>query len=157
MAAILVLIVAAYGCGVYTLNPKGKSDVSTIAVEPFENKTAEFGLADRLTEVIVDALIVDGNLKIAPVSGADVVLIGTLIGYQRVVEKFDENDRVQQYKVIMDFELTLRNPRDQSDIWTQKVRQEGIYDANTQTEEDGQRAAGVRLVEVIINKTTKSW
>jgi hypothetical protein len=154
LAALAFTIV---GCGVYTFNPKGRSDIQTIAVEPFENQTAEFGLADRLTEVVVDALIADGNLNVVPIAGADAVLIGSLTHYERVVEKFDENDQVEEYKVVMDFELTLRNPRDQADIWTERVRQEGIYNASDETEEDGQLRAGTRLVEVVINKTTKSW
>ena len=151
------LMLLAVGCGVYTFNPKGHSDIQTISVEPFENQTPEYGLADRLTEVVIDALIADGNLKVVPAEGADAILFGTLTHYERVVEKFDENDQVEEYKVLMDFELTLRNPRDDAVIWTESVRQEGIFSADEETEEDGQRRAGDRRVEVVINKTTKSW
>ncbi|MCP4685375.1 MAG: LptE family protein [bacterium] len=151
------LLQAVLGCGVYTFNPKGKSDISTIAVEPFENQTQEYGLTDRLTEVIIDAFISDGNLKIVPLEGADAVLAGTLLKYDRVVEKFDENDQVEEYKIVMAFEITLRNPQDQSEIWKERMTQEGAYNASEQTEEDGQLLAGERLVEAVINKTTKSW
>jgi len=145
------------GCGIYTLNPKGKSEIQTIAVEPLENETSEFGLADRLTEIIIDALIADGNLKVVSATQADAVLIATLTAYDRVPETFDQNDQVQTYKVRMDFSITLRNNRDDTNFWKEKTRQEGIYDASTEAEEDGQTRAGARLVEMIINKTTKSW
>jgi lipopolysaccharide assembly LptE-like protein len=151
------LFLTAAGCSVYTFNPKGTSDFSTIAVEPFENRTQEYGLTDRLTEVIIDAFITDGNIKIVPLEGAEAVLSGTLLRYVRVVEKFDENDQVENYKIVMDFEITLRNPQDQSEIWTERMTQEGVYNASEQTEEDGQQLAGERLVEAVINKTTKSW
>lgn len=37
------------------------------------------------------------------------------------------------------------------------MNQEGVFDAVSETEEDGQSRAGARLVEAILNKTTKSW
>jgi len=145
------------GCGVYTFNPSGKSDIKTIAVEPFENRTSEYGLADRLTDVVIDAFIADGTVKVVPLTGADAVLEAVLTNYERVVSQFDESDQVQTYKVVMNFEVTLRNPRDNSEFWKEQMRQEGIYDANTQTEEYGQNAAGAQLVDAILTKTTKSW
>lgn len=154
---ITALLLALAGCGVYTFNPRGKSEISTIAVEPFDNQTPEYGLTDRLTEVIIDAFITDGNLKVVPLDDADAILTGTLLKYERAVERFDENDQVEEYKVVMDFEITLKNPKDQSEIWTERLTQQGVYNASDQTEEDGQQIAGQRLVEAIINKTTKSW
>ena len=145
------------GCSVYTLNPKGKSSIKTLAVEPFENQTPEFGLADQVTEAVIDAFIADGNLKVVGNDAADAILVGSLTGYKRVVNQFDENDQVQSYKVQMDFSISLMNPRDQSEIWKQAMPQEGIYDAASETEEDGKRRAAERLVEAILNKTTKSW
>jgi hypothetical protein len=151
------LLIAITGCGVYTFNPRGKSDISTLAVEPFENQTQEYGLTDRLTDVIIDAFIADGNVKIVPPEGADAILTGALLSYERVVEKFDANDQVEEYKVVMDFEIALRNPKDQTEIWKERMTQVGIYNASDETEEYGQQVAGERLVEAVINKTTKSW
>jgi hypothetical protein len=152
--AVTVLVLS---CGVYTFNPKGKSDIKTIAVEPFDNKTNEFGLADRLTEIVIDALIADGSMKVVSAANADALLIGTLTRYERVASVYDASDVVTEYKVIMSFEVALQNAKDQTDIWKQQFTQEGPYDAANQTEEDGQKLAGKRLVEAILNKTTKSW
>jgi len=157
VSVVVPLMILWCGCGVYTLNPHGRSEIKTIAVEPFQNKTSQFGLADRLTEFIIDALIADGNLKVVAPGEADAVLTGSLVTYDRVPETLDENDEVQAYKIVMDFDLSLQKGSDRSTIWDQKTRQEGIYQADSETEEDGQRRAGERLVEAVINKTTKSW
>lgn len=145
------------GCGVYSFNPKGKSSIKTIAIEPFENKTSEFGFTDRLTEIVTDAFIKDGNLKVVPSANADAVLIGTLLSYGRAPLRFDINDQVAEYKVRLEFEVVLRNPQDQSEILKDRFLQEASYDAVTETEEDGQKRAGEKLVEAILNRTTKSW
>lgn len=145
------------GCGVYTLNPKGKSSFKTIAIEPFENKTAQFGFTDRLTEIVTDAFIKDGNLKVVPEENADAILIGTLVTYSRVPLRFGLNDQVAEYKVRLEFDIEVRNAKDQSDILKDRFLQEASYDAATETEDDGQQRAAQKLVDAILNRTTKSW
>lgn len=153
----LIVAVIISGCGVYTLNPGGKSQLGSIAVAPFENETTQYELSSRLTELIVDAFISDGSIKVLPEDKAEAILTGMLTRYERIPYVFDENDQVQQYKIQMDFQISLTNPRDNTELWKESMRQEGIYNADTETEEDGQRRASARLVEAIINKTTKSW
>ena len=155
--SVLILSFVFTGCGVYTFSPKGKSDIKSVAVERFENQTAEYGLEDRMTDQIIDAFIADGALKVLSPEYADALLIGTLTSYLRKPYRYDENDQVQSYSVTMGFDITLRNPADDTEIWKEKVSQIGIYDIETQTEEDGQQAAIDLLIEAIINRTTKSW
>ncbi len=155
--ALLCAVSLTLGCGVYTFNGRGKSSIKTIAIDPFENQTNQFGLTDRLTQIIVEAFINDGTIKVVPKEMADAVLTGQLTRYERVPSKYDLSDRVEEYKVLMDFQVALKNAKDQSDLWKEQMNQEGIYKADKETEEDGQRAAGKRLVEAILNKTTVSW
>lgn len=153
----LALLVNVAGCGVYTLNPHGSSTFKTISIEPFENKTSEFAFTDRLTEIVIDAFIKEGTLKVVSTANADASLVGVLTRYERVPFKYDQNDQVQEYKIVMDFDVSLRNPKDQTNFWTERMTKEGIYRAADQTDEDGQRSAGEQLVQAILNKTTKSW
>ena len=154
---IILILFMSISCGVYTFNPRGKSDITTISIEPFNNQTSEFGLTDRLTELVIDEFIADGNLKVVGSAQADAILQGTLLNYQRVPYRFDENDQVQEYKVVMGLEISLIDPDENTEKWKQRMDQEGIYDAVTETEEVGQQRAAERLVEAILNKTTKSW
>ena len=156
-AGLVCLILMLSGCGVYTFNPRGKSTISTIAVEPFENQTPQYGLADQMTETVIDAFIADGSMKVVASDVAEAILAGTLTRYERLVQEFDESDRVAQYKVQIEFDVALKNPADQSDIWTIQLTLDGVYNADDETEEDGQRLVGEQLVEAVLNKTTKSW
>ncbi len=153
----LTLAILAGGCGVYTLNPKGKSNIKTIGIESFENQTGEFAFADQLSELLTDAFIRDGSLKVVPSANADAVLIGVLTKYSRVPYQFDQSDQVTQYKILLEFDISLRNPRDQTDIWKEHMTPEGVYSVATETEADGQTRASDQLVQSILNKTTKSW
>ncbi len=153
----VLLAVLAVGCGVYTFNPKGKSSIKSIAVQRFDNQTPEYGLADQMTDLVIDAFISDGNLNVVSVENADAVLTGVLTRYERKPYQYDENDVVTSYSVDMVFEVSLRNPKDDSEIWKETMTQRGIYQVATETEDDGRHRAIQLLVEAVINKTTKSW
>ncbi len=154
---ILAVSLLPAACGVYTFNPRGKSTTTTLAVEPFDNQTSQFGLADLMTEAVVDAFIADGTMKVVSPEAAQALLVGKLTKYERVAQEFNTSDQVSKYKVLVGVDVALKNPADRSDVWTIQLTLDGIYDAATQTEEDGQRLVAEQLVEAVLNKTTKSW
>jgi hypothetical protein len=145
------------GCGVYTLNERGKSSYKTIAIESLDNKTTEFGLTDQLTQIIIDAFIADGSMKVTSSANADVILTGTLTDYKRDVNIFNQSDQVQSYRILLSFEIVLKKGSDQSVIWKENLNEQGTYNANSETEQDGQKRAGDLLVQAVLDKTTKTW
>jgi sulfur relay (sulfurtransferase) DsrF/TusC family protein len=154
---LLTAMIGLTACGVYTLNPRGKSTISMISVEPFSNQTSQYGLEDLMTEAVIDAFIAEGSMKIVSSDVAEAILEANLIRYERLVQEYDQQDQVNQYKVQVELQVTLKDAVDQSDIWSISLTLDGIYDADTETEEDGQRDVGEQLVEAVLNKTTKSW
>lgn len=157
LSIALVVLTVLIGCGVYTFNPAGKADYETMAVVRFDNETAELDLADRVTDLVIDALIADGTYNVVPEGQADVVLSGVLTRYERSPLEYDENDNVQSWRVVMDFRITLMDPSDESEVFNERISQQGVYDVDTETEEDAQQKAVDRLIEQIITRTTKSW
>jgi hypothetical protein len=128
-----------------------------ISVEPFSNQTSQYGLEDLMTEAVIDAFIAEGSMKIVSSDVAEAILEASLVRYERLVQEYDQQDQVAQYKVQVELQVTLKDAVDQSDIWSISLTLDGIYDADTGTEEDGQRDVGEQLVEAVLNKTTKSW
>lgn len=145
------------GCGVYSFSQRGASTIKSIAISPFENSTPELELSDRITVAVTDAFLAEGSLKVLPAELAETNLQASLTSYQRLPYQFDQSDQVIQYRVVIGFRITLIRTSDAAEIWSEQTTQEGIYDALTETEDDGRSRAASRLVEVILNKTTKSW
>jgi len=80
-----------------------------------------------------------------------------LSNYRREAYTYDEADNVTHYVVKVTFSVVLKDTEKNEDIWAEIFSSEGIYDAATETEEDGQVSAADNLVVDIINRTTKSW
>jgi hypothetical protein len=155
--AFAAAILSLGGCGIYSFSPGGKSSIETIAVTQFENETIESGLSSRMTDLVIDAFISDGNLKVVSSADADAVLVGTLTSYRREAYTYDESDNVSQYAVRLVFNVTLQKRESGEELWKEVFYSEGIYSADTETEDDGQVLAANQLVVDIINRTTKSW
>ncbi len=153
----LVLMGIFASCGIYTFSPRGKSSITSISVNRFGNETQQLGLEDRMTDDIIDAFITDGSMKVVSQENAEAVLVGSLISYERRPHEFTETDEVTAYAVTMGFEVSLKKGDDDSEIWTERFSQLGVYNVGTETEEDAQQKAILLLVEAILNKTTKSW
>lgn len=145
------------GCVIYTFNPGGKSSIQTIAVTQIENKTIEAGLSNTMTDLVIDAFIADGNMKVVSETDADAILMGTLTNYNREAYTYDENDVVSQYVVKLVFDVTLKKGKEDDNIWVEQFYSEGVYSAADETEDTGQQRAAAKLVDDIINRTTKSW
>lgn len=155
---ILILIFSLLsGCAVYTFNPKGKSTISSVFIERFANETSEYGLEDKMTDLIIDAFIADGTIKVVSPENAEATISGTLTRYERKPYNPDINDEVDSYAVTMYFSVKLVNNIDGVEIWTERINQIGVYNLEIETEEDGQHKAIELLVEDIINKTAKNW
>lgn len=154
LLGVLTLILG--GC-VYSFNPGDKSSIKTIAVAQFENKTIEAGLSTTMTDLVIDAFISDGNLKVVGESDADAILIGILTSYSRDAYTYDESDNVSQYVVKLIFDITLKKKEVDENLWAEQFYGEGVYDAFSETEDLGQQIAAEKLVQDIINRTTTSW
>jgi len=156
------------GCGVYSFNPGGKSSIKTIAVSQIENKTIEAGLSSRMTDLIVDAFISEGSMKVVSAKDADAIISGTLTDYKREAYTYDESDNVSQYVVKLVFDVILQKGESEEPIWKEIFYSEGYYSTDVGTsdasaiqvatdEEGAQVQAAQKLVQDVINRTTKSW
>lgn len=145
------------GCFIYSFSPRGAATIKSTSIPSFENNTPELDLAEKLTIQVTDAFIADGSLKLLPSDLAETTLKATLTSYQRVPYQFDQSDQVSQYRVVIGFTVTLVHNSDGTELWTEQTSQEGVYNAADESEEDGRARAAARLVEFILNKTTKSW
>jgi outer membrane lipopolysaccharide assembly protein LptE/RlpB len=145
------------GCGVYSFSGAGKAPFETLTVSPFANNTIEYELGDRLTDAVVDAFIRENLVKIVEPARAEAVMDGTVASYRRDPYTYDQQDNVSQYAVKVSVKVKVVKPESEDIIWEKDFYAEGVYDANTETEEDGQTRAVTLLTADIVNNTTNSW
>lgn len=163
MKSLVLIIPAAFmlgaicGCGVYSFSTSGKAAFESLHVTQFENQTIEYQLADLLTDAVVDAFIRDNTVTIMEPSQAEAVMTGILVSYRREPYTYDQQDIVTEYAVKVALRVKVVKADSEDIIWEKEFFAQGVYDANTETEEDGQQRVVTLLTADIMNFTTKSW
>lgn len=151
------LVLPAMGCGVYSFSSGGKAPFYSVAVLQFENTTPEYQLSDRLTDGVVDAFIRDNTVQVREKDRADAVLVGSVIGYRRDPYTYDQADVVKEYAVKVTIHVKVVKAGSDDVIWEEDFFAQGVYDANAESENDGQNRAIALLTANILDRTTKNW
>lgn len=124
--SLLACCVTVAGCG-YTTGSLIASRYQTIFVEPFENKIGYLDQAERriyipqletkVREAVIDRYMFDGNLKIAEKDGADLVLKGKVLSFERGDLRLTENSDVKEYRLTVTVALVLWDQSEQKVVW----------------------------------------
>jgi hypothetical protein len=115
-----VLCVGAAACG-YTLAGRGSflpSNIRTIGVPTFTNRTTVFNLETQLTEKVRGELIGRGKYQILPQdSGVDAVLVGDLTTASITPSSFNQQQLASRYTITIVANIQLRDVRENKVLW----------------------------------------
>jgi hypothetical protein len=152
---VLCVLAAFLRCGVYsftgaTLPPHLK----TVAVPLFDNRSPEFGVDQKVTDAVIEAVTRDNTLKIADPSNADCILRGTLMRMEDRAGQYDSNEEASTYRITLTVQAVFEDLRKKTVIWQNSFSAFGTYS----TDRDGAITEAVdKLTTDIINKMVSNW
>ncbi len=161
----LALLIGTCGCFRYSFSGAGPSHIKTVAIPLFENKTAEYGIVELVTDELILAFQKDNTLKIADEGNADAVLWGVLrriedVPYTYSGEGETSSFSVGEYKLTLFVEIEYYDQTKEETIWKQEVSGWGTYDHATgapEEREEGFQEAVEKLAEDLLNLTVSGW
>ncbi len=158
---MLILSISALSlhCGVYSFKGSLPPHLHTVAIPLFENRTAEFGVPEELTDTVIDKFTQDNSLKIADRSNADVVLEGTIVRIDDRAGAYNSQERVQDLKIYITVNVKCMDQVKRQVLWEERLTQWGSYDpsAGPDARLDGLNDALDKISEEILNKTVSGW
>lgn len=160
-SAILVgiIFVSFFRCGFYSLKGSLPPHLKTVAVPLFENQTAEFGIAETLTDAVTDEFVKDGSLKIADRSSADVLIEGVITGVSDRPGAFSQDETVQDINVYISVSVKVTDQVNRTPMWNERITQFGAYDPSAGPDGRSQayEEAFEKISQEILNKTVSNW
>jgi len=156
MAALAILSAS---CGPYSFSGAASTHIKTIAVPVFEDRTAEFGVRDRLSNAIIDEFTRDNTLKIADRRVADSILHGTLLGVQEVAGVYNQQESVQEIRVTVTVQLKYEDVKKRKTVWETQMSQFGSYSPRSasSTRQAAIDEAIRKIANEVRNKTVSDW
>ena len=159
----LILAAAAPGCG-YTVRSSLPSHLKTLAIPIFGNNTVEFGLADDITQSLVNGFLADRSMRIVQERDANAVLRGSVVAYRNQVFGYTSSERATEYEIVLTVQVAFRDMIKNRDVWkedaltvrtTYNVVAVGTEPAKTET--DGRKEVVQKLTDQIVSRTVQGW
>lgn len=160
IAILMMLQVWTSGCGIYSFKGQGIGGIKSVAVEPLENQTAEFGLSDNLTDAVITKLLSDRTLAVADRGSAEALLSGRIISYMDEPLSYTSTETVTENQVKIVVEFSLRRPDSTTPLWEGQVTGQGSYpysETNLDSRTEGLKKALDQITTDLINKLTSDW
>ncbi len=147
------------GCGVYSFKGALAPHLNTVAVPLFENATAEFGVTEELTDMVVREFTQDNSLRISDQDVADILIEGKIMRIEERAGAFDPQETVESLRVYMTIAVKATDQVKKTTLWEERITQWGIYDSgDTITgRQDALIVAMEKISEEILNKTVAGW
>lgn len=167
-ACFLAIILS--GCG-YSTQSLLPSSIKTIHIAPLKNKISYNSdtkrnlylptLEIKVRNAIADRFLFDGHMRVKDSEIADVILKGDLIGYEREVLRYTDNNDVEEYRIRIVVSLELWSPREQITLWSEpSFAGETTYfvtGAQAKSEDTALQDALTDLARRIVERTIEDW
>jgi len=158
--ALISLLLLVGGCGVYSFHGEGVGGIKSIAVEPFDNKTTEFGVRESLADALIARLLSDRTLTIASPAVADAILTGSITSLQDRPLTYSAGETVSEYQISLTVSFTLGKRGGGEPLWEGSLTGESPYaytPGGVEQRRDAINKALDKIVQDLINRLTSDW
>lgn len=108
--ALIVATLTLAACG-YSFQGTLPSHIKTVAVPMFLNRTSQPGVEGIITNAVVHAFATNGRLRVVRTGEADAILNGEVTGYSVGPIAFSPSLGIQEYRLSVVLNLTMRDVR----------------------------------------------
>jgi outer membrane lipopolysaccharide assembly protein LptE/RlpB len=156
-AALLAAVLLLAGC--YSFRGQTAGAIKSVAIPTFENESAEFGLAERVTQQLTQGFQSDGTLRVTNTDQADGVLAGRVLRVEDVPYTAQANQTVEEYRFSLTCQIQLLDNKTQQPIWTQNISEWAIYPytGSPENRDTAIQEAVNKLQQDILNRIVGSW
>jgi len=120
---IVIFNLVFISCGFYSMAGSIPPHIKSISIPLMENQTAEFGLAESITDGILNQFNEAGILSVTDVDAANSILNGKIIKVTEGPYTYSKQESVSEYRYKIDIKIEW------FDVLNQKNIHEGSYSA----------------------------
>ncbi len=157
---LLIGLLLQLSCVRYSFKGALPSNLKTIYIYDFENRTEFAGVREVLSQKLAQAFIQDNSLKVVNNEhAADLILKGTVTSIRKQPVAFTEQEVVQQFKMVVNVKAECFNVHTNKPLWSGTITRYGLMSGEAIGEEVDAAIADAlsQIVEDILIKTIAAW
>lgn len=144
------------GCGIYSFSGSSlPAHLTTVSVPLMEDNTAEYGISQQLTDLLIQAITDDNTLKIASPGSGDSVLRGTILQVQERAGQYDQNEQASDFRITVTVQFVFEDLKKRSVLWEGQVSQWGVFDPGNR--DQGITEALEKISQEVLNRIVSDW
>ena len=134
---LLVSIFVITSCSYYSMAGSIPPHIKSIAIPLVNNQTAEFGIAENITDNIIEVFNEENILHIIDADDADSILQGTIISLDDAPYTFSSEEAVSEYRINISMEVTWKDVANDVDLLKKRYSGWGAYGLSGDINTDG--------------------
>ena len=135
---ILILLISIItSCGYYSMAGSIPPHIKSIAIPLVNNQTAEFGIAENITDNIIEVFNEENILRIVDSDAADSILNGTIISLDDAPYTFSSEEAVSEYRINITMDIAWKDIENNVDIFKKRYSGWGAYGLSGDINTDG--------------------
>ena len=151
------MLLAAAGCS-YSFKGTLPPHLKTVAIPPIANQTAEFGVAEELTDLVLARFLRDGLLKVTDEAGADSRLDLAFVQISEAPFAYNDQEQTSLVRLTIRLQAEFWDRVEERSLWKRDFSEWGTYDpSGSPTRSDAIAEAAGRLVEAINQQLVADW
>ena len=111
--------------------------IKSIAIPLVKNQTAEFGIAENITDNIIEVFNEENILRIDNEDSADSILEGTIVSMQDAPYTYSREEAVSEYRITISMDITWYDVENETDLLKKRYSGWGAYGLSGDINTDG--------------------
>ncbi|MEE8340547.1 MAG: LptE family protein [Candidatus Neomarinimicrobiota bacterium] len=134
---VVLLAVIITGCSYYSMAGSIPPHIKSIAIPLVNNQTAEFGIAESITDNIIEVFNEENILSIVDDINADSILRGTIISLEDAPYTFSAEEAVSEYRISITMDIVWNDVENEVDLLKKRYSGWGAYGLSGDINTDG--------------------
>lgn len=111
--------------------------IKSISIPLVNNQTAEFGIAEGITDNIIEVFNEENILRISDEKNADSILNGTIISMNDAPYTFSSEEAVSEYRITISMDISWYDVENDVDLLKKRYSGWGAYGLSGDINTDG--------------------
>ncbi|RMF68794.1 MAG: hypothetical protein D6743_02875 [Calditrichaeota bacterium] len=158
-ACLLLAYFLQTSCGAYSFSGSGASHIKSVAIPIFQDETSEFGIKEKITDLVIDEFTRDNTLRVTDRRNADSVVEGTIVRVDDRAGSFRSDESVQDIKIFITVHVRYEDLKKRKVLWEEDITQWGTFnpDEGPESRQQGITEAAEKIANEILNKSVSGW
>ncbi|MBN2288705.1 MAG: LptE family protein [Candidatus Glassbacteria bacterium] len=155
-----MVAVSAVSCSHYSTTGRLPQHIKTVYIPTFENETAEFSLAQEITDAVTERFLSEANLRLGEAGDADAQIEGKVRRYYEEAETFRQTAgiEVSGRRVTIVLEVEFVDRVDNKTLWQERnFSRWAVYEPDKESEQEAARRVVSLLADDLISSVLQQW